>query len=148
MTRMDVIAPSGGGFRDYGSSVQIGSGFWSDFGAGFVKGITLGQVDISPKTKILSKYLPLGKKGWLRPAVRYVAGTAGDVVGDVAGTAKEGQEAFEKKSGGVSVGDVVSTATLLKGGGKGGNMSGFAPLPSLVQQQISPWTSVGSGIKV
>ena len=43
---------------------QKGQGFFEDFGKGFVKGITLGAVDLDDSTKGMS-FLPFGEKGFL-----------------------------------------------------------------------------------
>jgi len=43
---------------------QKGQGFFEDLGKGFVKGFTLGAVDIDDSTKDM-KFLPFGEKGFL-----------------------------------------------------------------------------------
>lgn len=171
MTRMDVIAPVGGGFRDFGSNVQVGGNFFIDIGKAFgalpdaIKVLT--APNRAAKQRAADKFVAKGKEfvktdlgksvqPYFKPGQSFgeSVGAVLDVVPIVAGSAvgaakkpfRDYQARYEEASG-ETLGETVGTVSALRGG-RGGNMSGFAPLQSLVQQQISPWTSVGGGIKV
>lgn len=63
-------------------STMSGGNWFTDFGKGFVKGITLGAVDLDKKATGNIKFLPFGDKGFTGLKPSQVASFAGDLTGD------------------------------------------------------------------